>query len=83
MRESRTIIAHILRKHREQFKLRDQEQTDGENWLTSKETGLLALIVCDIQEALIAQGMVEIAHSFMKEAHPRRERYLKADDAPI
>ena len=81
MRESRTIIAHILRKHRERFKLRDREQLDGENWLTSKETGLLAMIVCDIQEALTEHGMYDIACSFTTEAHPRKEKYT--NDAPI
>lgn len=79
--EAQTIIAHIIRKQRERFKLRDREQLDSENWLNSKETGLLAMIVCDIQEALTEHGMYDAACSFAVEAHPRKEKYT--NDAPI
>ena len=80
--EPQTIIARILRKQRERFKIRDQEQADSVPAGTSRmswtpATELLTLMVRDIQEALIAQGMVEIAHSFMKEAHPSSDAKWK------
>ena len=75
MRDVVEIVAHVIREHRERFKRSDHQQLDGDHWLTSKETGLLALLVCDIIEAL-DETQTGAAARFSKEAHPRREKYI-------
>ena len=79
--ETLKLIAHTVRALREQYKRSDRLQLDGDNWLTSKETSLLALLVCDICDSLVAENKVETSKTFATEAHPRKEEYT--DDTPF
>lgn len=75
------LIAHTIRGLREQYKRSDRRQLDGDNWLTSNETSLLALLVCDICDGLLSENKVETSKTFATEAHPRKEIYT--DDTPF
>jgi len=80
-KDTALYIAHVIRKLREQYKRSDGDQLDAANWLTSTETSLLANVVCDIYDRLQAEGMMEEAQRFSREAHPRKEMYT--DDTPF
>ena len=61
MRDVVEIVAHVIREHRER--------------LTSKETGLLALLVCDIIEALDETQTGQAAR-LSKERKKAWEKYI-------
>lgn len=66
-------VAHVLRELRENAKVVDHKQRNGR---PGTETGILAIAVCEITEALseISESMSSM---FCLEAHPRPRVYME------